>query len=280
MQVNDERPASEDHEEILLQGYEQFIREGRPAIIPYTVIRTWNKIKNNIFEMLAVELKDREKTYRILDIGCECGFDAFHLSRAFPDFKLEFVGIDIYPEKIEIANRRVKEHGYTNCTFKQGNAEELNFPAESFDFIICSEVIEHLYKPKKALSDMYNILKREGYLILTTPNIDNKLRLFAPKFLRRRWAEWMGEKKEIHPERKEPHRYVHHIGERGIKEWLNMITKVGFQIVDTKRAELIYGSRFFDNHQILTGLTIVLDGFLDRFTHYFSWNVTIKARKV
>lgn len=55
--------------------------------------------------------------------------------------------------------------------------------------------------------------------------------------------------------------------------------EIGFQVAETKRAELIYGLRFFDRHQILTGPIIILDGILDRFTHYFSWNITLKARK-
>ncbi len=276
--MNQKKRASEARKDIFLQGYEQLLSEDRQDIVPYTIIRTWNKIKYNIREMLAPELMDRKRTYRILDIGCECGFDAFTLSKRFSDFNLEFVGIDIYPEKVDIANSRAKEKGFTNCAFKPGNAEELDFPSQSFDFIICSEVVEHLHRPKKALAGMHRILKKGGCLILTTPNPDNKMGLFIPKFVKRQWSQWLGEKGR-EPTGDEPHDYVYHIGERGIKEWVRMCNEAGFRVVGTRRSELVYGSEFFDRHEILMGLTVTLDGILDRFTHYFSWNVAIKARK-
>jgi ubiquinone/menaquinone biosynthesis C-methylase UbiE len=265
--------------EILLQGYEQLLREDRYDLLPYTVLRTWNKIKHNIRDMLEPEIKDKRKKYRFLDIGCERGFDVFSLAKNFSGYEIEFIGIDISSEKIEVANEKVKENGMTNCTFLQGNAEELEFPPDSFDIILCSEVMEHLYKPEKALKDMYKILKKGGYLILTTPNPDNKMGMFVPRSLKNRWGDWMGEKKALETKRDEPHAYVYHIGERSIKEWIKMCKSTGFEVLETKRAELIYGSKFFDRHQMITGFTVFLDGILDNFTHYFSWNVQLKLKK-
>jgi 2-polyprenyl-3-methyl-5-hydroxy-6-metoxy-1,4-benzoquinol methylase len=41
---------------------------------------------------------------------------------------------------------------------------------ETFDVVICSEVIEHLENPRKVLRDCYHLLKPGGSLILTMPN--------------------------------------------------------------------------------------------------------------
>jgi ubiquinone/menaquinone biosynthesis C-methylase UbiE len=276
--AQDKNNTNED-EEILLQGYQQLLNSNRYDILPYTVLRTWNKIKYNVRDMLAPEIKDKNKKYRILDIGCECGFDIFQLSKYFSDYDIEFVGIDIYSPKVEIANKKAKECKMPNCTFSHGNAEDLDFPPESFDFIVCSEVVEHLHKPKKALRDMHKILKKGGYLILTTPNPDNKMGMFLPRSIKKRWSQWNVEKKGKLDKGGEQHQYVYHIGERSIKEWIKMCKVTGFKIVETRRAELVYGSEFFDRHQILTGFTIFLDGILDNFTHYFSWNVQLKLRK-
>jgi ubiquinone/menaquinone biosynthesis C-methylase UbiE len=277
--VSKENQDPIEKKETLLQGYEQLLREDRFDLLPYTVLRTWNKIKYNVRDMLEPEIKDKRKKYRFLDIGCERGFDVFSLLKHFSDYNIEFVGIDISSEKIVVANKKMKEKGISNCTFLQGNAEELNFPSESFDFILCSEVIEHLYKPEKALKDMYKILKKDGYLILTTPNPDNKMGMFVPRFFKNRWADWMGERKNVKATGDEPHAYVYHIGELSINEWIKMCKATGFQVLETRRAEFIYGSKFFDRHQMLTGFTVFLDGILDNFTHYFSWNVQLKLRK-
>lgn len=43
----------------------------------------------------------------------------------------------------------------------------------NFDIIICLEVIEHLKNPYNFLWTLKNILKEKGYLIISTPNIEN-----------------------------------------------------------------------------------------------------------
>ena len=49
-----------------------------------------------------------------------------------------------------------------------GDAHNLPFENESFDMILCSEVLEHLIDPKKAISEMNRVLKFGGKLVLTT----------------------------------------------------------------------------------------------------------------
>jgi 2-polyprenyl-3-methyl-5-hydroxy-6-metoxy-1,4-benzoquinol methylase len=51
------------------------------------------------------------------------------------------------------------------------NVDKFPFPDNSFDLAISTEVIEHLpNSPKPMLSEIYRILKPNGYFILTTPN--------------------------------------------------------------------------------------------------------------
>jgi SAM-dependent methyltransferase len=47
----------------------------------------------------------------------------------------------------------------------------LPFKDESFDSIFCSQVLEHLFDPKRALKEIYRILKKDGYLILSVPHL-------------------------------------------------------------------------------------------------------------
>lgn len=48
------------------------------------------------------------------------------------------------------------------------DAHALPFPDKTFEQIVCTEVLEHLHTPEKALNEMWRVLKPGGRLILTT----------------------------------------------------------------------------------------------------------------
>lgn len=49
-----------------------------------------------------------------------------------------------------------------------GDAHDLPFKEESFNFILCTEVLEHLHTPHVAISEFSRVLKPGGMLVLTT----------------------------------------------------------------------------------------------------------------
>jgi SAM-dependent methyltransferase len=48
------------------------------------------------------------------------------------------------------------------------DAQELPFEDHSFDGIVCSEVLEHIPNPKKAIAEMRRVLVPGGFVVLTT----------------------------------------------------------------------------------------------------------------
>ena len=42
-------------------------------------------------------------------------------------------------------------------------------PNDSFDVVVCTEVLEHTLNPFSAIAEIYRILKKEGVLLLSTP---------------------------------------------------------------------------------------------------------------
>ena len=54
-------------------------------------------------------------------------------------------------------------------TVMAGDAEQLAFASESFDLVIASEVVEHLWQPLSFLNEAHRVLKPSGYLIIETP---------------------------------------------------------------------------------------------------------------
>lgn len=49
-----------------------------------------------------------------------------------------------------------------------GDAHALPFGDGSFEQVVCTEVLEHLHTPQKAIDEMYRVLKPGGVLLLTT----------------------------------------------------------------------------------------------------------------
>jgi len=90
----------------------------------------------------------------ILDIGCGDGFIADCLKK---DFKIT---------KVDIKNGKdIIVHDLEKPPYP--------FENEVFDGIICSEVLEHLYKPETVINESYRILKENGIMIVTVPNFNN-----------------------------------------------------------------------------------------------------------
>ena len=49
------------------------------------------------------------------------------------------------------------------------NVCDIDSPNESFDVVICNHVLEHVQDDKKAMKEIYRVLKKRGIAILQTP---------------------------------------------------------------------------------------------------------------
>jgi ubiquinone/menaquinone biosynthesis C-methylase UbiE len=77
-----------------------------------------------------------------------------------------------------VLTQLLRERGYNVTTVDLYDADikcDLNkkipVPSESFDIAIAGEVIEHLYRTRTFLSEVYRILKPNGIFIISIPNI-------------------------------------------------------------------------------------------------------------
>ena len=97
----------------------------------------------------------------ILDVGCGEGFTLHKLQEAGIGKKLE--GIEYLKRAIALGKKQ-----YPHLLIKQGSIYELPYKANSFDLVLCTEVLEHMDDPKKALSELVRVSKK--YLLLSVPN--------------------------------------------------------------------------------------------------------------
>ena len=98
---------------------------------------------------------------KLLDIGSSAGFFlAEAKSRGWETTGIEFS---------KWSKKYAEEH--FGLTIYDQPLEKLNWPKESFDAITMLDVIEHLTDPRQVLSEVKKILKPDGILVITTPNI-------------------------------------------------------------------------------------------------------------
>ena len=103
---------------------------------------------------------------KILDAGCGVGL--YGLNYAEKN-KVKVTGVDLSEDKIRNALKLKKGIGTLNINFLKGDLTKLNFKEGYFDFIICSDVLEHIPNDKKALKELTRVLKKDGTLLLTFP---------------------------------------------------------------------------------------------------------------
>jgi len=65
--------------------------------------------------------------------------------------------------------------GHTQVLYPQVRLEELPFDAESFDFVIHSDTLEHVESPVEALTECLRVLKPGGACLFTVPVIVGRL---------------------------------------------------------------------------------------------------------
>ncbi len=126
------------------------------------------------FEVLARWIRPNLSD-KIFECGCGSGYLSSLIKKQSPDIFIS--GCDISEKALERAKTIL------NRTYPL-NLDKENIPEsnESFDIVVCSEVLEHLYDPAHCLDELTRILKKSGVLYITVPNLvyfPNRLRVLV-----------------------------------------------------------------------------------------------------
>jgi 2-polyprenyl-3-methyl-5-hydroxy-6-metoxy-1,4-benzoquinol methylase len=101
----------------------------------------------------------------ILDLGCG---EETYIENLVKINNNNFYGVDISDFVIDLHKKAYQD--YSNVEFIACPAEKLPFNKEYFDLIICDELIEHVPKAEILLDEIKRIIKKDGILIISTPN--------------------------------------------------------------------------------------------------------------
>lgn len=99
---------------------------------------------------------------RFIDIGCNNTNLPNYIKTEFQDS--EVWALDLSPVLIKHFKKKYPEINYI-C----GNALEMKFEDNYFDYAICGEVIEHIDEPEKLVKEIYRIMKPGGIFSISTP---------------------------------------------------------------------------------------------------------------
>ena len=121
----------------------------------------WHRGMREIAAALIRNQRDRQPFRRVLDAGCGTGAT---MAWADHTFGPEAVfGVDIAREALQFCR------GGTGPLLAQASVMELPFAPETFDLVLCQDVIQHLPTDGgdvAALSEMYRVLRSGGYLLI------------------------------------------------------------------------------------------------------------------
>lgn len=196
---------------------------------------------------LLREFFQSDITLSILDIGCGDGTLFYFLKKAFPNSIL--AGVDGSKEGIELAQTYLLKHSISNVELKAIDFNKLYTISDRYDVVVVLDVIEHLQEPSQFLANVYDQLKDNGHLLLSTP-----VRL-------REFPKDKDHYKEFFPD--EFKKLVEHAGYEVIKQ---------IQIVP-----IFYLIRYFNPIRLFIGKSKLYKKFYNFLNIFFEYNVFLKG---
>lgn len=115
----------------------------------------------------------RSPPARILDVGCYAGF----FLKIAQQRGYQVIGLEPSLWAVEYARKEL------GLEVMQGFIKDIEFKPQTFDIATMYQVIEHLTDPVEDLTTLQHILKKDGLLVIETPDIGS----FCSQIFKRHW---------------------------------------------------------------------------------------------
>lgn len=96
---------------------------------------------------------------RVLEVGCGAGHVLHH-------FTGDRTGVDLSGSMLARARARLGP----DVRLVQGSAQELPLPDASFDVVLCTEVLEHVPDPRRAIAELVRVARDGARVVVSIPN--------------------------------------------------------------------------------------------------------------
>lgn len=114
-----------------------------------------------------VELAEISAGAQVLDVACGRGAILFPAAESAGPTGL-VIGIDLSGPMAEQTNLEIKQRGLLNAQALQGDAENLDFPDKSFDYVLCGFSLFFFPRLERALAEFRRVLKPDGHVAVST----------------------------------------------------------------------------------------------------------------
>jgi 2-polyprenyl-3-methyl-5-hydroxy-6-metoxy-1,4-benzoquinol methylase len=128
----------------------------------------WQNVIDNIFRILDANLKTF-KPYKIIDIGCGDGSTTARIASYFDINMNNVYGVEYNDDLINISSKLF------NVDKIDLEVDDIPYENNTFDLVICNQVLEHLKHYRKVIDDLIRITSKEGYIIIGIPNLAHLL---------------------------------------------------------------------------------------------------------
>ena len=137
-------------------------------LLDLLLLRTWH-VQKEIKKWTSNRKKSIGLFYNthILDAGAGFGQYTYYLSKINKSWNI--LSIDLKEEQVSDCNdffRKIKKNA---VLFKTGDLTKFNLE-NSFDLIVCVDVMEHIEEDELVFNNFYNSMKKDGMLIISTPS--------------------------------------------------------------------------------------------------------------
>ncbi len=143
------------------------------------VVSTYDNL--NFLQVTArrfVQLANLTAGMRVLDVATGTGIVPLLSSEIIGETG-KIIGVDIASDLLALA--REKTSAYTNVEFQTGDAENLDFPDQNFDAVLCASSLFFVPDMLKALKEARRVLKPNGFVLFNS---------FQPNFLQPLREKW------------------------------------------------------------------------------------------
>ena len=137
---------------------------------------------------LVVRSLDIGSGARVLELGVGTGLSL----DAYPSH-CHVTGIDLAPDMLEQAQDKVNRNGWRHVTLVQGDALDLKFPDDSFDYVMAFHVVSVVRDPRGMMTEAARVCRPGGMITLInhfrspSPFVDRLARTIDPLT---RWLGW------------------------------------------------------------------------------------------
>jgi ubiquinone/menaquinone biosynthesis C-methylase UbiE len=106
------------------------------------------------------------KNAHVLDIACGTGGAIAHFHGSN-----DYTGLDLSYAMLKRAVKKAEKQSFNTCRFIQGNAEELLFEDESFDFVLMDTALHMIPQYRSAIAEIARVLNKDGLFVCSTPAV-------------------------------------------------------------------------------------------------------------